>query len=139
MGRKPTRVSGLHTGYPGGRMWAKPYLVEWGIVVGDRIRRLRRDAGWRLIDLAAEVQKPEGGHYSAGYFSRLERGWTMPPLYVYVAIAAALQVEPGRLLGPDSAQFETSEEEMVLLKLIRELDIQPAEAIARFVRPAPPR
>jgi transcriptional regulator with XRE-family HTH domain len=40
-------------------------------VVGDRIRRLRQDRGWSLAELRAQVLKPEGGHYSAGYFSRL--------------------------------------------------------------------
>jgi transcriptional regulator with XRE-family HTH domain len=136
MGRKPTRVSALHTGYRMGARWAAPYLLEWGVIVGDRIRRLRRDADWRLIDLAAAVEKPEGGRYSLGYLSRLERGWTMPPLYVYVAIAAALGVEPGRLLGPDSAQLPVSEEEMLVVKLMRKLAIDPEDAVTRLVRPA---
>src|SRR5438270_7598638 len=112
MGRKPTRMHSLQTGYrPGynGDDWMTPYWIEWGVVVGDRIRRLRRDAGMRLYDLARAVHKPEGGGYSAGYFSRLERGWATAPLYVYVAIAEVLEVAPGRLLGPDAAQLEVTE------------------------------
>jgi transcriptional regulator with XRE-family HTH domain len=135
MGRKPTRVSGLQTGYQR-TAWAAPYVIEWGVVVGDRARRLRNDRGWRLFDLANAVSKPEGGHYSAGYFSRLERGWTMAPLYVYVAVAEALGVAPGRLLGPDAVQLEASADEMVLLRLMRRQKMDPAEAIARLIAPA---
>jgi hypothetical protein len=51
------------------------YYVEWGVVMGDRIGRLRQDRHWALKDLAQRVPKPDGGGYSIGYFSRLERGW----------------------------------------------------------------
>jgi transcriptional regulator with XRE-family HTH domain len=139
MGRHPTRVTALATGHRRGPKWPDPYWIEWGVVVGDRVRRLRRDAGFTLVTLAQEVMRPEGGHYSPGYFSRLERGWTTAPLYVYVAIAAVLDVEPGRLLGPDAAQLEANEAEMTLVRLIRRLEIEPAAAIARLVRPGEPR
>src|SRR2546425_12466810 len=103
MGRHPTQVSSLATGYRGGPRWLDPYHREWAVVVGDRVRRLRRAADLTLHQLSGMVKKPEGGFYSAGYFSRLERGWAVAPLYVYLMVADALQVDPGRLLGPDDA------------------------------------
>jgi hypothetical protein len=59
-----------------------------------------------LYDLAVSVRKPEGGHYSPGYFSRLERGWASAPLYTYLAIADVLEVDAGVLLGPDAASLD---------------------------------
>jgi transcriptional regulator with XRE-family HTH domain len=102
------------------------------VVVGDRIRRLRQARGWALHELARRVRKHEGGHYSAGYFSRLERGWASAPLYVYLVIAGALEVEPGVLLGPDEVQRELAPEEAVLLRLLRRSGIEPGDAIARL-------
>ena len=117
---------------PGGPRWSDPYYAEWGVVVGDRVRRLRQDRDWRLQDLAFQVEKPEGGCYSAGYFSRLERGWTSAPLLVYLRIAEAFEVEPGKLLGPDDVQREVSAEESVLLDFLAGSGIPPGEAIARL-------
>jgi hypothetical protein len=51
-----------------------PYHCEWGRVVGDRIRRLRRDRGLTLIQLGADVRGPDGRGYTGGFISRLERG-----------------------------------------------------------------
>jgi hypothetical protein len=47
-------------------------------------------------------------------------------------VAEALEVEPGRLLGPDDVQLEISEAEMTLVDLVRRIRISPAEAIARL-------
>jgi transcriptional regulator with XRE-family HTH domain len=102
------------------------------VVVGDRIRRLRRARDWHLIDLCNAVVKPDGGHYTPGFFSRLERGWGSGPLTTYVNVADALDVEPGRLLGPDEAQREVSGAEMALVDLVRRLGLSPAEAIVRL-------
>jgi transcriptional regulator with XRE-family HTH domain len=119
----------LTNAYRRGPRWPDPYHCEWGAVVGDRIRRLRRDRDMTLHDLAHAVNKPEGGHYSAGYFSRLERGWASAPLYAYLAIADALDVDPGVLLGPDAATLEASEAETMLLRCMRGLGIEPHEAM----------
>lgn len=134
MGRHPTRVSSLQTGYRGGPRWNDRYHCEWSTVVGDRVRRLRNGRGLSLVQLADLVEKPEGGSYSAGYFSRLERGWASAPLYVYLAIAVVLEVDPGRLLGSDDAQKPITEAEMTLVRFLREADMAPHEALARFVR-----
>ena len=133
MGRNRMYNMGLGSAYRGARGVADPYHCEWGAVVGDRVRRLRRDRDMRLIDLAEAVHKPEGGHYSPGYFSRLERGWASAPLYTYLAIADALDVDPGVLLGPDSASFDTSESEVMLLRALRGLRIGPHEAVAALM------
>ncbi|HEV2075912.1 MAG TPA: helix-turn-helix domain-containing protein [Thermoleophilaceae bacterium] len=130
-------VSKMHHGYPGpgyvGPGWGNGYRCEWAIVVGDRVRRLRRSRDLTLVQLALMVNRPHGeGPYSTGYFSRLERGWASPPLYAYLAIAAALEVEPGRLLGPDDAEKEATDAEMTLVRLVRRLGLPVEEAIARI-------
>jgi hypothetical protein len=86
----------------------------------------------RLIDLCAVVDKPDGGHYTTGFFSRLERGWASGPLATYVNVAHAFDVEPGRLLGPDDVQREVSEAELTLVNVLRQMRIPPHEAIARL-------
>jgi transcriptional regulator with XRE-family HTH domain len=139
MGRHQTRVSpiagvsvrGLRRDGP---KWSDPYYCDWGIVVGGRIRRLRNERGWTLIELAEKVPKPEGGGYSGGYFSRLERGWASAPLYVYLSIAAVLEVTPGALLGMDDSQRETTPAEQALLRFIEEAEIEPEEAIVRLAQ-----
>jgi len=91
-----------------------------------------------LEKLREVVEKPEGGGYSGGYFSRLERGWASAPLYVYIALAEALGLVPGRLLGPDDAHKPVSEAEMRLLNVLRELSISPSEAIVVLTADARP-
>ena len=133
MGRQPTRVSAFYTGYRTRGMWLDRYQCEWAVVVGDRIRRLRREAGLTLSGMSRTFDKPEGGGYSAGYLSRLERGYANPPLYVYLAIAAAFDVEPGRLLGPDDALGEVSHAELTIVRALRDAGVAPHEALARLV------
>jgi transcriptional regulator with XRE-family HTH domain len=111
--------------------WPDPYCCEWGTVVGDRIRRLRRDRDMSLADLCRAVDKPDGGHYTPGFFSRLERGWASGPLATYLNVAHHFEVEPGRLLGPDDVQREVSESEMTLIRVLRSAGMSPHEAIAR--------
>jgi transcriptional regulator with XRE-family HTH domain len=132
--RHQTHVPSLQHSYDGPR-WSDPYHCEWGAVVGDRIRRLRRDRGWSLAQMALRVYKPDGGHYSAGYFSRLERGWASAPLYVYLVIAEVLEVKPGVLLGEDEAVKEIGAEQRVLLDFLEAAGIGPGEALARLARP----
>lgn len=131
MGRKQTAIS--NWGGPGdGPEWARAYKVEWGEVVGGRVRRLRTARGWRLRDLCEHVAKPDGQWYSGGYFSRLERGWTSPPLYVYIATAKALEVEPGELLGMEELEREVSREQRMLLAVVERLGLSAEEALARI-------
>ncbi len=133
MGRKQTIVSGISGGPDDGNGWARAYKMEWGEVVGHRVRRLRTARGWALRDLQQRAVKPEGGRYSAGYFSRLERGWTSPPFYVYVKVAAALEVHPGELLGVEEFDRSLTREQAVLLRVVERLGLTPDEAIARLM------
>ncbi len=133
MGRKQTYVSGFAGGPLDGAGWARPYKIEWGEVVGHRARRLRQARGWALKDIADRVRKPEGGYHSAGYFSRLERGWASPSLYVYVAVAQALGVQPGELLGVEEFDREFRPEQRMLLQVIEQLGLEPHEAVARLL------
>ena len=135
MGRNRLYNRGLASAYRGGPRWPDPYHCAWGAVVGDRIRRLRQSRTMTLYDLTRAVRKPEGGHYSPGYFSRLERGWASAPLYTYLAIADAFDIDPGVLLGPDAATLETSESEAMLLRCLRGLKIEPHEAMLRLTEP----
>lgn len=110
------------------------YRCEWGMVVGSRVRRLRETRGLLLRDLAAQIARPDGGHYSLGFYSRLERGWASPPMWVYTVIAENFDVAPGRLLGVEGFEQAVSEGELTLVRLVRRLGIEPDEAIARIVR-----
>ena len=124
--RKPPRKPGT----PG--FWRHPYYDEWGEVVGGRVRRLRQERGWTLNDLAEAVPKPEGGFYSGGFFSRLERGWTSASLYVYIHAAAQLHAKPGALLGADDVQKPLTPGQDALLRFVERMGIEPAEAMARL-------
>lgn len=78
------------------------------------------------------MRKPEGGVYTGGYFSRLERGWASAPLYVYLAIAATLEVDPGKLLGEDEVGRETTAPERALLGIVEAAWLTPEQAIVRL-------
>ena len=112
-----------------------PYRCEWGAVVGDRIRRLRRARSLTLKDLRERIYKPNGGRYSLGYLSRLERGWTNAPLYVYLTIAEILAADAGQLLGPDVALREASDGELAVIAVMRRVGLRPHEAILRLLAP----
>jgi transcriptional regulator with XRE-family HTH domain len=131
MGRHVTRIRSVGDAGP---EWSRRYRCEWGEVVGGRVRRLRRAHGLTLARLAGIFHRPDGGHYSPGFLSRLERGWASPPLWVYVVLAERFDVAPGRLLGPDHVAMEISEAEVTLLRLLRRLRMEPDEAIARLAR-----
>ena len=80
--------------------------------------------------------RADGGHYSPSFFSRLERGWASPPLFVYISLAEAFGAQPGRLLGLEEAVDQVSEAELTVLKLMRRLELEPEEAIVRLTRSA---
>ena len=77
---------------------------EYARVVGARIRALRRERNWTLAETIQRVEHPRGGRYSVGLLSRVERGWSNPPLFVYIHIAEALDVDPRELMGPDPGE-----------------------------------
>ena len=114
--------------------WREPLTCEWSIVVGDRIRRLRIERHLSLRDLAQQLPCPRGSTYSGATLSRLERGRASSPFFVYLAIADVLDVDAGRLLGPDDAARPTTHAERMLLNMLRRLGLSPDEALARIVR-----
>jgi transcriptional regulator with XRE-family HTH domain len=130
MTRRPFRFDPARDGYRSAG--PDPYWCDWGVVVGNRIRRLRQARDMVLNDLCQVVDKPDGGRYTPGFFSRLERGWASGPLATYVNVADAFEVEPGRLLGPDDVQREVTEAEMTLLSVLRRMGLRPDEVIARL-------
>lgn len=129
------RVNILGLGAEGHPDWNQRWRCEWGEVVGTRVRRLRADRGLRILDLAEKLRRSDGRHYSGSFVSRLERGWTSPPLFVYIMIAELFAVAPGDLLGRDGVERIVSDAEITLVKVVRELGLSPEEAIAKLVRP----
>src|SRR4051812_19526018 len=113
--------------------WQRAYRIEWAEVVGSRVRRLRRAHDMSLTTFSANVIRPDNSRYSPSYYSRLERGWGVPPLHIYVAIAAVLGVHPGRLLGVDDAERDVNAEEMTLIRVLRREDIAPDEVLHRLL------
>ena len=107
---------------------------EWAQVVGRRARRLRETRGWTLYELAGRIVRHDGAVYSASTFSRLERGSAASPLYVYLQLARALDIEPGRLLGEETALLEASEGELTLIRTLRLMGIAPSEALALLLQ-----
>src|SRR5215212_2339965 len=85
--------------------------TEWAQVVGARVRKLREARGWTLYELADQIVRPDAAVYSASTFSRLERGSAASPFYVYLQLARALAIAPGRLLAEDAALLDVSESE----------------------------
>ena len=134
MGRHPIHARRAEHGFPGGPGWPDPTYCEWAVVIGDRVRRLRKARGLTLAGFAGIVHKPDGGHYTPGYFSRLERGWASAPMYVYLAVAYALEVEPGALFGSDDATKKVLDGELMLVRCLRRLHISPDEALVRLTR-----
>jgi transcriptional regulator with XRE-family HTH domain len=122
---------------PLGGLPADPTYCEWGALVGGRIRRLRRRRRMTLTDFGHALMRPDGSCFSAGFVSRLERGRSAAPLYVYLAIADVLEVDPGVLLGPEAAALDVTEGEAVLLRYLRQVGIEPHEAIVRLSARSP--
>jgi hypothetical protein len=88
-----------------------------------------------LTDLGRELTRPDGSSFSAGFVSRLERGRSAAALYVYLAIADVLEVDPGVLLGPEPTTTEVSEAGGVLVRYVRDIGLEPHEAILRLSAP----
>src|SRR3954452_3752073 len=137
MGHSGMHSRGIKRPYKFPRGPADPYYCEWGMVVGGRIRRRRREREMTLQDLTEEIHRPEGGRHSIGYLSRLERGSASAPLYTYVAIAEAVEVNAGLLLGPDQSLLDASGAEQTLLHYLRGVGVEPHEAILRLTAQPP--
>src|SRR4051794_7785270 len=121
---------------PRGGLPADPTYCEWGAVIGGRIRRLRRRRRTTLRQLGQALTRPDGSWYSAGFVSRLERGRTSAPLYVYLAIADVFEVDPGVLFGPDGTAVEFTEAEVTLVRSLRGLGVEPHDALVRLMATA---
>jgi transcriptional regulator with XRE-family HTH domain len=112
--------------------WIDHQRCDWTIVVGDRVRRLRRDRGMTLVQLGTAAG------FSPGYVSKIERGWANAPLSAYLALAGGLEVAPWRLLGPEEVQKEVTDGELTLIQYLRHVELAPHEALARLAAIEPP-
>lgn len=130
--RVPVALSPYHPDF--GPAWRSAYRCDWGQVVGRRVRLLREREGLRLVDLADKLYRADGKPYSASFVSRVERGFASPPLYSYIRMADIFGLTPGRLLGPEEMERDLAESELTLVRVVRELGLEPEEAIARLVR-----
>ncbi len=127
-----------HRAFLGGEFPFDRRYLEVAVVVGDRIRRLRMDRDWTLIELARRVRKPGGGGgYSASYFSRLERGWANAPLYTYLQIATVLEADSWALFAPDEVRHDPTPGELMLLRYLRRAGVPPDEALVRIAGEPP--
>jgi transcriptional regulator with XRE-family HTH domain len=113
--------------------WELLYRTPYSEMVGARLRRARLARDLTQGALLAKVERPHGGRYGSGLLSRIERGYANSPLYVYMHVAEALDIEPGRVLGSDETQKPISEAEMTLVRILRRAEIKPDEAIARLM------
>jgi transcriptional regulator with XRE-family HTH domain len=116
--------------------WELMYRTPYSEMVGARIKRARSARELTQGQLLERVERPRGGTYSTGLLSRIEKGHASSPLYVYLHVAKALELEPGRLMGSDETQKPISEAEMTLVRFLRHLGQAPDEAIARLARDA---
>jgi transcriptional regulator with XRE-family HTH domain len=114
--------------------WELFYRTPYSEMIGARVRRSRMSRGLTQGALLRKVERPRGGSYSTGLLSRIEKGHANSPLYVYMHIAAALDLEPGRLMGSDETQKPINEAEMTLVRFLRRAEITPDDAIARLAR-----
>ncbi len=119
---------------PLGERWEYFYRTPFSEMIGGRLRRLRLARGLSQNAARHGVRRPNGGAYSQGLLSRLEKGYANSPLYVYIHFAEVYDVDPGRLMGTDEAQKPISEAEMTLVRVLRRARISPDEAIARLAR-----
>lgn len=122
---------------PLGRTPELLYRTEYTQLVGSRIRRLREERGWLQMRLAGMLERPRGNPVSAGLISRMERGMANPPLYVYVHVAAAFELDPAVLMGPRAPEDPVGEAEMTLLRFMRRMGITADEALARIAAGSP--
>jgi transcriptional regulator with XRE-family HTH domain len=112
--------------------WELLYRTPYSEMIGARVRRARSIRDLTQRRLLDRVDRPRGGTYSTGLLSRIEKGYANSPLYVYMHIAAALELDPGRLMGSDDTQKPISEAEMTLIRFLRRAAIKPDLAIARL-------
>ncbi len=112
--------------------WELFYRTPYSEMVGARVRRARTIRDLTQAKLLEKVERPRGGTYSSGLVSRIEKGYANSPLYVYMHIARALDLDPGRVMGSDETQKPISEAEMTLIRFLRRACIKPDEAIARL-------
>ena len=114
--------------------WERLYRTPYTVMVGGRLRRVRETRGLtqeQALDLA---RRPNGRPYSQGFLSRIEAGYANPPLYAYVHLAEAYELDPGRILGSDETQKPISEPEMTVVKFLRRAGMSPDEALVRLAR-----
>lgn len=114
--------------------WELFYRTRYSEMVGARVRRARSGRDLTQKKLLERVEHPRGTRYSKGMLSRIEKGYANSPLYVYVHLAAALELEPGRLMGSDETQKPISEAEMTLIRFLRRVGVKPDAAIAALAQ-----
>ena len=124
-----------HRDLQSSRRWELMYRTPYTLMVGARLRRLRKARGLTQYQALQHVRRPRGGTYTQGFLSRIEAGYANSPLYAYVELAESYELEPGRLMGSDEAQKPITESEMLLVRFLRRTGMAPDEALARLAAP----
>jgi transcriptional regulator with XRE-family HTH domain len=112
--------------------WEMLLKTEYTELVGLRIKRLRAARGWTQLETVQRIERPRGGRYTPGLLSRVENGYANPPVFVYVHLSEAFEIDPGRLLGSEETQKPISEAEMTVIRFLRTAGIAPHDALARL-------
>ena len=81
--------------------------IDDSTAVGQQIKRLRKDRGWSLNQLAA------ASHVSIGLLSQIERGRSIPSLRTLTKLRVALDVSLGTLVGQKEAATAPNEARFV--------------------------
>jgi transcriptional regulator with XRE-family HTH domain len=121
-------------GKPLPERWELLYRTAYTLMIGARLRRIREGRGLTQGQAGMLVRRPRGGRYSQALLSRIEAGYANAPLYVYIHLAEAYELDPGRLMGPEEAEKPIGEAEIALIKFLRRLGIAPDEAMARVAK-----
>jgi transcriptional regulator with XRE-family HTH domain len=101
--------------------------------VGARIRDRRQGLGLTQVQVVRRVENPRGGRYSPGLLSRMERGWANPPLYAYIHVSEAIEIDCAELMGPEADEADPSEAELAMLWTLRRLGLEIDDALARIL------
>ena len=119
--------------------WELLYRTAYSGMLGARLRRIREGRHLTQGQALRLVKRPPPSKrtYSQGFLSRIEAGYANSPLYAYIHLAQAYEIDPGRLMGPEEAEKPVGEAEMTLIEFLRRLGISPAEAMARLAKGQP--
>ena len=110
--------------------FAQTYILdktsETSVVIGENIKRLRINKGWKQKELAeaSSISRESIGNY--------ERGTRVPPVDIAFRLAKSLGVNVGELIG-ETEETNTTEEYYTLFDLLNEENQKQATDFVEFL------